>query len=60
MQTETIASVRASVSFSPELYRTAEEIAKQKKISLTGVVRNAAEKYVTDKWPLLAKEQQSS
>ena len=60
MQTETIASVRASVSFPPELYRTPDEIAKQKKISLTGVVRNAAEKYVTDKWPLLAKEQQSS
>lgn len=52
MQTETVASVRASVSFPPELYRTLEEIAKQKKVSLAWVVRDAAERYVTEKWPL--------
>ncbi|MBK5293655.1 MAG: ribbon-helix-helix protein, CopG family [Acidobacteriia bacterium] len=60
VQAETTASVRASVSFPPELYRTLEEIAKQKKVSLAWVVRDAAEKYITDKWPLLVKEQQSS
>jgi metal-responsive CopG/Arc/MetJ family transcriptional regulator len=49
---ETTPSVRASVSFPPELYRTLEQIAKQKKVSLAWVVREAAEEYVTQKWPL--------
>jgi predicted DNA-binding protein len=40
------------VSFPPELYRTLEEIAKHKKVSLAWVVRDAAEKYVADQWPL--------
>jgi hypothetical protein len=40
------ASVRASISFPPDLYGTLEEIAKQKKVSLAWVVRDAAEKYV--------------
>lgn len=48
-----VASVRASVSFPPELYRTLEEIAKQKRVSLAWVVRDAAEQYVSGKWPLL-------
>lgn len=43
---------RASVSFPPELYRTLEEIAKQKKVSIAWVVREAAEKYVAEQWPL--------
>lgn len=45
-------SVRASVSFPSELYRTLEGIAKQKKVSLAWVVRDAVEQYVADKWPL--------
>lgn len=44
---------RASVTFPPDLYRTLEGIAKQKKVSLAWVVRDAAEKYVADQWPLL-------
>lgn len=55
VQTETAASVRASVSFPPELYRTLEEIAKQKKVSLAWVVRDAAEQYIAQKWPLFEK-----
>ena len=47
---------RASISFPPELYRTLEQIAKQKKVSLAWVVREAAEKYVADQWPLLERE----
>jgi metal-responsive CopG/Arc/MetJ family transcriptional regulator len=43
---------RASVTFPPELYRTLEEIAKQKKVSVAWVVRDAAEKYVAEQWPL--------
>ena len=43
---------RASVSFPPELYRTLEELAKKKKVSIAWVVREAAEQYVSAKWPL--------
>lgn len=46
------AAVRASISFPPEVYETLEKIAKQKKVSLAWVVREAAEKYISDKWPL--------
>jgi hypothetical protein len=38
--------VRASISFPPDLYQTLEEIAKEKKVSLAWVVRDAAEKYI--------------
>ena len=47
---------RASVSFPDELYTTLENIAKQKKVSVAWVVREAAENYVGDKWPLFAKK----
>lgn len=52
--------VRASISFPLDLYETLEEIAKQKKVSLAWVVRDATDMYITDKWPLFAKEGQSS
>lgn len=45
---------RASVSFPPELYRTLEKLARQKKVSLAWVVREASEKYVEEQWPLFA------
>ena len=43
--------VRASISFPPDLYEMLEEIAKQKKVSLAWVVRDAAERYVADATP---------
>jgi predicted DNA-binding protein len=43
---------RASVSFPPELYKTLEELAKKKKVSIAWVVREAAEQYVSAEWPL--------
>jgi metal-responsive CopG/Arc/MetJ family transcriptional regulator len=49
---ESNAAVRASISFPPEVYETLESIAKEKKVSLAWVVREAAEKYIADKWPL--------
>ncbi len=49
---------RASVTFPPDLYKTLEEIAKQKKVSVAWVVRDAAEKYVADQWPLFKGAQQ--
>ena len=52
---ENLASVRASISFPPEIYETLEQIALQKKVSLAWVVRDAAEQYIAEKWPLLRK-----
>lgn len=52
---KTPSALRASVSFPPELYRSLEDIAKQKKVSLAWVVRDATEKYITEQWPLLEK-----
>lgn len=49
MKTKSALLIRASISFPPNLYKTLEEIAKQKKVSLAWVVRDAAEKYITDK-----------
>ena len=48
MKVQSTPAVRASISFPPGLYETLEEIAKQKKVSLAWVVRDAAEKYVAD------------
>ena len=46
MKTKSASLVRASISFPPDLYETLEKLAKQKKVSLAWVVRDAAEKYV--------------
>jgi predicted DNA-binding protein len=48
---KTQASLRASVSFPPEIYRTLEKIAKQKKVSVAWIMRDAAEKYIADQLP---------
>ena len=48
---------RLSVSFPADLKKTLEQIAKEQKVSLSWVVRDAAEKYVSDRWPLLGKRQ---
>jgi hypothetical protein len=53
MRAQSGAAVRASISFPPDVYETLEEIAREKKVSLAWVVREAAEKYIADKWPLL-------
>ncbi|HEV2224518.1 MAG TPA: CopG family transcriptional regulator [Candidatus Acidoferrales bacterium] len=45
-------SIRATISFPPDLYQSLEGIAQQKKVSLAWVVREAAEQYIADKWPL--------
>lgn len=50
---------RASVSFPPELRETLERIAKQKKVSFAWVVREAAEQYVANQWPLLAGQEKA-
>ena len=46
-------TARASVSFPAELYATLERLAEQKKVSVAWIVREAAERYVGEQWPLL-------
>lgn len=58
MKSPSTAQVRATLSFPPDVYETIKVIAKQKKVSLAWVVREATEKYIADKWPLLAGSQQ--
>lgn len=50
--TDAKARARASISLPPDLRETLEQIAKQKKVSFAWVIRDAAEKYVADQWPL--------
>lgn len=52
LEGQSTAAVRATISFPPEVYETLEAIAKEKKVSLAWVVRDATEKYIADKWPL--------
>ena len=47
-------TTRASISFPTDVYLELERIAEAKKVSLAWVVRDAAEKYVADQWPLFA------
>jgi hypothetical protein len=51
-QTPTASAVRATISFPPDVYETLEIIAKEKKVSLAWVVRDASEQYIAEKWPL--------
>jgi predicted transcriptional regulator len=46
---------RASVSLNPEVYKTLEQIAQEKKVSVAWVIREAVDKYLADKWPLFAR-----
>lgn len=48
---------RTSVSFAPDVYRTLEDIAKQKKVSLAWVVREAVDNYINQQWPLLSRRE---
>ena len=52
MKSQSAAQIRATISFPPGIYETLEVIAKDKKVSLAWVVREATEKYIADKWPL--------
>ena len=56
MKVQSAAAIRASISFPREIYETLEAIAKEKKVSLAWVVREAAEKYIADRWPLFAQQ----
>lgn len=47
---------RASISLPAGLYRELEQIAKQKKVSLAWVIRDAAEVYLAEKYPLFSRK----
>jgi hypothetical protein len=47
-------SPRTSVTFPPDIYQTLEDLAKKKKVSVAWIVRDAAEKYIAEQWPLFA------
>lgn len=48
-------STRTSVTLPVQVYSSLEIIAKQKKVSVAWVIRDAAERYVADQWPLFAE-----
>ena len=48
MKPEGAATVRASISFPPDIYGALELLARQKKVSLAWVVRDAVERYVAE------------
>ena len=47
---------RVSVTLPPEVHKTLEQIAREKKVSLAWVVRDAAEQYIANKWPLFGRQ----
>lgn len=49
-------TTRASVSFPTDVYTEMEKIAASKRVSVAWVVREAAERYVAEQWPLLADQ----
>lgn len=50
-------AVRSSISFPFDVYQALESIAKEKKVSLAWVVREAAERYIAEKWPLFGRRE---
>lgn len=49
-------NVRATVTLRAELYKTLEALARQKKVSTAWVLREAAEQYAAEQWPLFQRE----
>lgn len=54
-KTKPAVAPRASVTFPPDLYQTLAEMAKQKKVSVAWVVRDAVEKYIGEQYPLFER-----
>jgi len=49
-------AARASASLPPDIYSALQELARQKKVSVAWVIRDAAEKYIADQLPLLEEQ----
>ena len=48
-------STRTTATIPSETYETLLRIAKDKKVSVAWVIREAAEEYIANRWPLLPK-----
>lgn len=48
-------SVRTSVTLPREVYETLGQVAKGKKVTIAWVIRDAAERYIAEQWPLFEK-----
>ncbi len=55
MSEELLASVRALISFPPEMYPTLKKIALRKRVLPAWVVHEAAEQYMAEERPFLRK-----
>jgi predicted DNA-binding protein len=49
---EAVRFARTSISFPPDVYEILERIAQEQKVSTAWVVREAAEKYISERAPL--------
>lgn len=47
---------RVSVTLPCDVHITLEQIAREKKVSLAWVIRDAAEQYIANKWPLFGRQ----
>ena len=56
MKPEGVVSVRASISFPPDIYELLEQLARKKKVSLAWIVRDAVERYVAENEEELEQE----
>lgn len=52
------ATPRVSVTLPADVHETLERIAREKKVSVAWVMRDAAEQYISNKWPLFAATKQ--
>jgi metal-responsive CopG/Arc/MetJ family transcriptional regulator len=48
-------AIRASIGFPVELYKALEDVAREKKVSVARIVRDATEQDVARRWPLRAR-----
>jgi hypothetical protein len=55
VKAQSTAAVRATISFPPDVYESLKSVATGNKVSLAWVVRDAAEKYIAERWPLLER-----
>lgn len=58
MPTETEPVVRTTVSIPAKHYSQLEELARQNKVSIAWVVRDAIDRYLTERAPLLSSIEQ--
>ena len=50
-------AVRASVSYSPDVYSTFADVAKPIEVSTSRIIPDTSEKYLAEQWPLFGKLQ---